>query len=100
MKTDQVFNRPTHPYTQGLLDCIPIPGKTDRGNPLGSIPGIVPSLVGPFHACHFADRCNYAFAECVKSDIEMRPGAEAGHEYRCLLDHETCRAHAQKRGVA
>lgn len=97
---DQVFNRPTHPYTQGLLDCIPIPGKTDRGKPLGSIPGIVPSLVGPFHACHFADRCNYAFAECVKSDIEMRPGAEAGHEYRCLLDHETCRAHAQKRGVA
>ncbi|MGJ3261127.1 MAG: ABC transporter ATP-binding protein [Rhodospirillales bacterium] len=97
---DQVFNRPTHPYTQGLLDCIPIPGKTDRGKPLGSIPGIVPSLVGPFHACHFADRCNYAFAECVKGDIEMRPGAEEGHEYRCLLDHETCRAHAQKRGVA
>ncbi len=97
---DQVFNRPTHPYTQGLLDCIPIPGKTERNKPLGSIPGIVPSLVGPFNACHFAERCQYAFAECVKGDIDMRPAVEDGHEYRCLLDPETCRANAQKRGVA
>ncbi len=97
---DEVFNRPTHPYTQGLLDCIPIPGKTDRGKPLGSIPGIVPSLVGPFHACHFAERCAYAMPDCTKGDIDMRPALEGGHEYRCLLDPETCRKNAERKGVA
>ena len=46
----QIFQAPTHPYTQGLLECIPIPGKTARGAHLGSIPGIVPSLVGQMRA--------------------------------------------------
>ena len=41
-----IFNAPSHPYTRGLLRCIPLPGKTDRGAKLGTIPGIVPSLVG------------------------------------------------------
>ena len=31
----QIFQAPTHPYTQGLLECIPIPGKTARGAHLG-----------------------------------------------------------------
>lgn len=97
---DQVFNRPTHPYTQGLLECIPIPGKTDRSKPLGSIPGIVPSLVGKFSACHFAERCPYAMDECVAGNIDMRAAVETGHEYRCLLDNETCEANARKKGVA
>lgn len=37
---DELFAAPLHPYTQGLLQCIPIPGKTPRGEHLGSIPGI------------------------------------------------------------
>ena len=39
----EVFEKPLHPYTQGLIDCIPIPGKTKAGEQLGSIPGIVPN---------------------------------------------------------
>ncbi|MEQ8322802.1 MAG: ABC transporter ATP-binding protein [Rhodospirillales bacterium] len=97
---DQVFNRPTHPYTQGLLDCIPIPGKTERNKPLGSIPGIVPSLVGPFHSCHFAERCTYAMDACTQGDIDMRDAEETGHQYRCLLDPDACRANAVRKGVA
>ncbi len=96
----QVFTRPTHPYTQGLLACIPIPGKTDRGKPLGSIPGIVPSLVGNLKGCRFAERCDYAMDACVADDVAFQAGAEAGHKYRCLLSPADCARNAETRGVA
>jgi len=82
---EQVFTAPTHPYTQGLLDCIPIPGKTERGAQLGSIPGIVPSLMRDIEGCQFRNRCNYAFAACGEAPIalhELGPGRAC----RCLLD--------------
>lgn len=96
----QIFNQPTHPYTQGLLACIPIPGKTTRGEPLGSIPGMVPSLVGAFHGCHFADRCPNAVDACVAEQVALRAGTEAGHEYRCLLTPEDSRTNAIKKESA
>ena len=84
----QIFDAPTHPYTQGLLECIPIPGKTARGQHLGSIPGIVPALVGEMRGCHFAGRCRYATEACQRNEIELSPSFESGHVYRCLLTPE------------
>ncbi|MFY0612288.1 MAG: ABC transporter ATP-binding protein [Hyphomicrobiaceae bacterium] len=84
----QIFNAPAHPYTQGLLECIPIPGKTVRGQHLGSIPGIVPSLVGEMRGCHFASRCRYANKSCHDQDVAMRDSLETGHGYRCTLSPE------------
>ena len=81
----QVFETPAHPYTRGLLECIPIPGKTRRGAHLGTIPGIVPSLVGAMPGCHFADRCPHASEPCHGPPIPFRGGGEAGHRYRCIL---------------
>ena len=52
-----IFKNPMHPYTQGLLSCIPTPGKTRRGAHLGSIPGGVPVLIGDMVGCLFANRC-------------------------------------------
>lgn len=93
---DEVFAAPLHPYTQGLLQCIPIPGRTPRGEHLGSIPGIVPSLVGTLRGCAFRQRCPYAFAEC-ETDVELSELAP-GRSYRCRLSPDqstanTTRAH-------
>ncbi len=91
----QIFQAPTHPYTQGLLDCIPIPGKTARGAHLGSIPGIVPSLVGRMPGCHFAERCRYATDACLADDVALRDATEPGHCYRCVLSPEETAVHNQ-----
>ncbi len=88
----QIFQAPTHPYTQGLLDCIPVPGKTARGAHLGSIPGIVPSLVGRMPGCHFAERCRYVTDACRAGGVALRDATEPGHRYRCVLAPEQAAA--------
>ncbi len=78
-----LFARPSHPYTRGLLDSLPIPGKTARGEPLGSIPGTVPRLAPGFVGCPFRDRCAHAAPAC-SADVPWREAAP-GHLYRCIL---------------
>jgi len=82
-----VFTQPLHPYTHGLLDCIPIPGKTQRGEFLGSIPGMVPTPVGALAGCTFRNRCSIAFDDCAARDPGMRMVSET-RGYRCLLEPE------------
>ena len=82
----QIFDNPMHPYTRGLMGCIPVPGKTKPGEPLGSIPGMVPSLVGNFTGCRFAERCNHVTDACRQSDIELRAESGATQGYRCIID--------------
>ena len=82
-----VFRRPTHPYTRGLLECIPRPGQSATHDRLGSIPGIVPSLVGDIAGCAFRNRCSFAHEECAASDVALRD-VKSGHAYRCLLAPE------------
>ncbi|MEZ5674998.1 MAG: ABC transporter ATP-binding protein [Thalassovita sp.] len=76
-----VFQRPLHPYTRGLLQCIPLPGKTERGAPLGTIPGIVPSLVGQVSGCTFRTRCSEATPAC-RDTIPLH--ADGPHCFRCV----------------
>jgi peptide/nickel transport system ATP-binding protein len=52
---EELFARPQHPYTLGLLGAIPRPGA--RNGRLREIPGRVPSLDGPWQSCAFAERC-------------------------------------------
>ena len=82
----QIFDNPMHPYTRGLMGCIPVPGKTKPGEPLGSIPGMVPSLVGKFTGCRFAERCDHVTDSCRQSDIELRAENGATQGYRCIID--------------
>ena len=92
---NEVFDNPMHPYTQGLLRCIPVPGKTRRGAHLGSIPGIVPSLVGDIHGCAFANRCRYTFQDCLTTDVPLAE-TSPGRGYRCLLSAGQCIENAKE----
>ena len=87
---NQVFSAPAHPYTFGLIDCIPHPGKTKRGERLGAIPGMVPSLIGNLDGCMFRNRCGFAGDGCVTFDNHLKT-AEDSHQYRCLLPSDEVR---------
>jgi len=79
---DQIFRSPAHPYTRGLLDCIPVPGRITRGQRLGTIPGIVPSLIGRQTGCIFRDRCSEAVSACA-GEIPLRELASS-HRFSCV----------------
>lgn len=57
----EIFKKPLHPYTQGLLESIPRPGKEFR-----SIEGEVPSLINPPAGCRFNPRCPKATELCLR----------------------------------
>ena len=81
---ERVFEQPLHPYTQGLLRCIPVPGKTRHGERLGSIPGVVPNLVGELTGCLFRNRCDRTRPECAALN-DTATTLEQGHAYVCTL---------------
>jgi peptide/nickel transport system ATP-binding protein len=91
----EVFAQPRHPYTQGLLRCIPVPGKLKRRAPLGSIPGMVPSLIGDIKGCAFRNRCPHAFEDCAEARVALTE-LSPGQSYRCLLPAPRCAANAKQ----
>ncbi|MAB88513.1 MAG: dipeptide/oligopeptide/nickel ABC transporter ATP-binding protein [Planctomycetes bacterium] len=79
---DQIFDRPLHPYTKGLLASIPELGA-DRQKKLYSIPGTVPSPLAMPSGCAFAPRCQEAFSSCQElPPLEL---IEGDHATRCWL---------------
>jgi peptide/nickel transport system ATP-binding protein len=65
----EVFQRPLHPYAQGLLASIP---RVDQPNKeLSSIPGSVPDLINPPTGCRFHPRCPYAMPVCKEARPPM-----------------------------
>ncbi|MCG8564032.1 MAG: ABC transporter ATP-binding protein [Desulfobacterales bacterium] len=81
----EIFNHPIHPYTRGLMECIPVPGKTEPGEKLGSIPGIVPTPIGDLWGCSFRSRCSRATADCAQKELGLTPLGE-NRSYRCILE--------------
>ncbi len=79
---EDVFARPRHPYTYGLLRSVPRLDKP-RGAKLETIEGLPPNLVSPPPGCRFAPRCTAAIEACKAGQppfIEV----EAGHRSACI----------------
>jgi oligopeptide transport system ATP-binding protein len=83
--TSDVFYRPRHPYTWGLLKSIPNP-KTLVKERLKPIDGQPPDLLKPPAGCPFAARCEYAMKVCMTQRPPMFEVSE-GHKAACWLNH-------------
>src|SRR5882672_4001742 len=81
--TAELFGAPQHPYTRGLLSCVPVPGKVRRDRPLGSIPGTVPTIAPGFEGCAFRSRCSHADESCTHEIPRRQAGTS--HDYLCRL---------------
>jgi peptide/nickel transport system ATP-binding protein len=82
----ELFRRPKHPYTRGLLGAVPKLGSSLAGETarLAEIPGIVPDLKQRISGCVFAERCAYATSLCrsVAPALELKaPGHIAACHY-------------------
>jgi oligopeptide/dipeptide ABC transporter ATP-binding protein len=84
---DDLFGRPLHPYTVGLMESIPhIDQAVSPDKMLKTIPGMVPSLFEVLEGCSFQDRCNHAFDRCRCEEPHL-VDVNSGHLVRCWL-HE------------
>ena len=83
---DELFDKPRQPYTQGLMNSMPIPGK--KVETLKTIPGTVPNLVDMPPGCRFASRCMARAEYNIRICIDKEPDLiefDKGHSVRCWL---------------
>jgi peptide/nickel transport system ATP-binding protein len=92
---DDLYARPRHPYTWGLLGSLPrLDTHVER---LVQIPGSPPSLLNPPRGCRFHPRCPYVMEVCKGEQPQLvaAPGSSE-HLDRCYLDDETKQREAEK----
>ncbi len=80
---EDLFAQPHHPYTIGLLRCLPQRGIRYTDKTLYSIPGRVPPLTALPHGCVFAARCSLAEAACTAAHPPLEAAAR-NHLTRCI----------------
>lgn len=80
-----IFYRPVHPYTQGLLRSVPNPDSLVKER-LIPIKGQPPDLLNPPKGCPYALRCDHAMRICMDYPPQMRAIGE-GHNASCWLQH-------------
>jgi len=80
-----LFERPSHPYTTGLLNSLPQIG--DRQDRLSSIRGTIPDLMNLPRGCRFCTRCDQATQRCFEESPELYDIGD-GHLVRCFLYEE------------
>jgi oligopeptide transport system ATP-binding protein len=81
-----IFYRPKHPYTWGLLASVPRL-DADQSRDFRYIPGTPPDLLNPPKGCPFAARCRYACRACVSSMPEEMAFDSEDHRASCWLYH-------------
>jgi len=81
---DDVYYRPVHPYTRGLIDTVPVADpkiaqdREDKG-----VAGELPSAINPPSGCRFRTRCPRAQELCAQEEPPLRPFAANGHLAAC-----------------
>lgn len=84
----EIFQRPCHPYTRGLLACVPRLGTSKLDSVLHPLRGRVPDPEDrPRNACIFASRCDFTTDECRRTRPGM-VGITAAHQSRCIFAAE------------
>jgi len=87
----ELFDRPAHPYTRGLMASVARGRAGARAKRLQEIPGLVPSLTEPITGCAFAPRCNHAFDRCRRERPNLQVvdrGEEGAHLAACFIASE------------
>jgi peptide/nickel transport system ATP-binding protein len=85
---EAIYDNSQHPYTQGLMRCVPKLGATKESSILYPIRGRVPAPKDrPKGACIFAPRCDYTTDRCYSEKPQLRE-LEAGHSARCFYSEE------------
>jgi len=85
---EAIYGNPLHPYTQGLMRCVPRLGATKESSILYPIRGRVPAPKDrPKGACIFAPRCDYA-TDCCHNERPLLREIEPGHSARCFYSEQ------------
>src|SRR5690606_12749171 len=82
--SEELFERPLHPYTRVLLSAIPVPDPSQRGRRRIPLTGEIPSPANPPPGCRFHTRCPIAVPECSRDEPEWRE-MRPGHWVACHL---------------
>jgi peptide/nickel transport system ATP-binding protein len=75
-----IFERPAHPYTRALMDCLP-----GRGNEVSGIEGSLPDPTALPTGCRFAPRCEHAIGACRGGEQPPEIEFESGHSVSCVF---------------
>ena len=92
---EEIFYRPNHPYTEGLLNCVNNP--QDDGRELIPIPGSPPDMLKPPAGCPFVDRCDRAMRVC-KARMPQATVFSDTHSSFCWLNEKKRREEAKRHG--
>ena len=80
---DEIYERPTHPYTQALLSAVPVPDPTARPPQVIRLDGDVPSPADPPSGCRFRTRCWKAQERCATEEPLLVRRAVDPHPSAC-----------------
>ena len=97
---DELFARPKHPYTEGLLRSVPklTSAELVKNERLETIEGVVPSPTDLPPGCHFAPRCRHRMPRCTAEEIPLYQ-LEGNVEVRCVLYDLAAAVAADHEGV-
>jgi oligopeptide/dipeptide ABC transporter ATP-binding protein len=84
--SDDIFDNPHHPYTIGLLNCVPQLGETSSTRKLVPIKGLPPNLIDMPPTCAFLPRCVYQINRCKKEPWPQLRQVGAQHYISCYAD--------------